>query len=83
MTELCYDDPAMFDITNPNTVHTGATWYYDVSPVIYPAGVTGDWASGFTDLTATGIAALTDNLINNTNDVQTVLYTFHSSYKTG
>ena len=81
--ELCYDDPATFDITNPNTVHTGATWYYDVSPVIYPAGVTGDWAAGLTDLTATGIAALTDNLINNTNDVQTVIYTFTPHIRPG
>ncbi len=82
-TELCYDDPAIFDITNPNTVHTGATWYYDVSPVIYPAGVTGDWAAGFTDLTVTGIAALTDNLLNSTSDVQTVIYTFTPHIRPG
>ena len=44
--------------------------------VIYPAGVTGDWAAGLTDQTATGIAALTDNILNNTNDVQTVTYIF-------
>ena len=81
--ELCYDNPATFGITNPNTVHTGAIWYYDVSPVIYPAGVTGDWAAGFTDLTATGISALTDNLVNNTNDVQTVFYTFTPHIRPG
>ena len=81
--ELCYDNPATFDVTNPNTVNTGSTWYYDVSPVIYPAGVTGDWAAGLTDLTATGIAALTDNLINNTNDVQTVIYTFTPHIRPG
>ena len=36
--ELCYNDPAKFDISKLNTVNTGSTWYYDVSPVIYPAG---------------------------------------------
>ena len=44
--------------------------------VVYPAGVTGDWAGGLTDQTATGMAALTDNILNSTNDVQTVTYTF-------
>ena len=34
--ELCYDNPASFDVTNPNTVNSGAIWYYDISPVIYP-----------------------------------------------
>ena len=52
--ELCYNDPVKFDITNPNTVNTGAVWYYDLSPVIYPAGVTGNLAAGLGDQTATG-----------------------------
>ena len=50
--ELCYDGPARFDITNPNTVNTGATWYYDLSPVVYPAGVAaGTLSGGLTDQT--------------------------------
>ncbi len=81
--ELCYNDPAKFNITNVNTVNAGATWYYDVTPVTYPAGVTGLWASGLTDQTATGIAALTDNLVNNNNDVQTVSYTFTPHIRPG
>ena len=51
--------------------------------VVYPAGVTGDWSAGFTDLTVTGIAALTDNLLNSTSDVQTVIYTFTPHIRPG
>ena len=72
---LCYDGDAAFDITNLNTVNTIGTWRYDVS-VVYPGGVTGDWTGGLTNQTAAGIAALTDDLTNTTNDVQTVIYTF-------
>ncbi len=72
---LCYDGDASFDITNPNTVNTIGEWRYDVT-VNYPGGVTGDWAGGLSDVTATGLSALTDNLTNTTDDVQTVTYTF-------
>ncbi len=72
---LCYNGDASFDITNPNTVNTIGEWRYDVT-VNYPGGVTGDWASGLTDISATGVSALTDNLTNTTDDVQTVTYTF-------
>ncbi len=71
---LCYDDAAVFDITNPHVLGTGS-WRYDVS-VVYPAGVTGDWAAGLFDETLTGLGAQTDNLTNTTDDVQTVVYTF-------
>jgi hypothetical protein len=72
---LCFDGDAVFDVTNPNTVNTTGTWLYDVT-VSYPAGVTGNWSTGLTDQTAAGIAALTDNLANSTDNVQTVTYTF-------
>ncbi len=72
---LCYDGDASFDITNPNTVNTIGEWRYDVT-VNYPGGVTGDWTGGLSDVTATGLSALTDNLTNTTDDVQTVTYTF-------
>ncbi len=74
-TELCYDGPAKFDITKLNIVNTGTTWYYDIETT-YPLGVTGSWPTGLTDQTATGIGALTDNIVNTTNDVQTVGYRF-------
>jgi gliding motility-associated-like protein len=38
---------------------------------------------GQTDQTATGVAALTENLVNNTNDVQTVSYTFTPHIRPG
>ena len=72
---LCYDGDAAFDITNPNTVNTIGEWRYDVT-VNYPGGVTGDWTGGLSDVTATGLSALTDNLTNTTDDIQTVTYTF-------
>jgi len=72
---LCYEGDAAFNVTNLNTVNAIGTWRYDVS-VVYPGGVTGDWTAGLTNQTATGIAALTDDLTNTTNDVQTVTYTF-------
>ncbi len=74
-TELCYDGPAKFDITKLNIVNTGTTWYYDIETT-YPLGVTGSWPTGLTDQTATGIGALTDNLVNTTNDFKTVTYKF-------
>ena len=80
--ELCYDGPAKFDITNLNTVNTGATWYYDITTT-YPVGVTGSWLTGLIDQTATGVAALTDNVVNNTTDVQTVVYTFTPNIRPG
>ncbi len=70
---LCYDGDAAFNISTVNTtLHTGSQWRYDVS-VVYPAGVTGSWASGLTDQT---LNTLTDNLTNTTDNVQTVVYTF-------
>ena len=72
---LCYDDAAVFDITKLNTVNAIGEWRYDVS-VVYPADVTGDWASGLTNQVLTGAGALTDNLLNSGTDVQTVVYTF-------
>ena len=72
---LCYDDAAVFDISTVNTVNAAGEWRYDVS-VVYPAGVTGDWAAGLFNETLTGIGIQTDNLTNNTNTVQTVTYTF-------
>ena len=81
---ICYDGDAIIDISTANTsVSSGGQWRYDVSPVTYPVGVTGDWASGLPDQTATGIAALTDNLVNNTSDVQTVTYTFTPHIRPG
>ena len=67
----------------PNTVNTGATWYYDLAPVVYPVGVAGTLSGGMTDQTATGVAALTDNVVNNTNNVQTVVYTFTPHIRPG
>ena len=70
---ICYDGDAIFNISTVNlTVSPGGEWKYDVS-AIYPAGVTGDWSAGLTNQTA---ASLTDNLTNNNNTVQTVIYTF-------
>ena len=81
---ICYDGDAIIDVSTANTsVSSGGQWRYDVSPVTYPVGVTGDWASGLPDQTATGIAALTDNLVNNTSDVQTVTYTFTPHIRPG
>ena len=76
--EQCFDGDASFNISTVNiTVSSGGQWRYDVSPVIYPAGVTGSWGAGLTDQTS---STLTDNLTNNTDIVQTVSYTFTPSY---
>jgi hypothetical protein len=69
---LCYDGTAEFNITNLNTVNAGGQWLYDVT-VNYPAGVTGDWTAG---LLNQSVLNLSDNLLNSTNDVQIVTYTF-------
>ena len=77
---LCYDGDAVFNISTVNsTLHAGSQWRYDVS-AIYPAGVTGSWTAGLTNQT---LNALTDNLTNNTNNVQTVSYTFTPHIKPG
>ena len=60
---LCYDGDADFNITNLTSVSPGGQWRYDVC--VYPAGVTGDWAGGYRP-DVTGMAALTDNLLNST-----------------
>ena len=77
---LCYDGDATFNVSTVNTsLYTGSHWRYDVS-VVYPAGVTGSWAAGLTDQTAT---SLTDNLTNTTDIVQTVTYTFTPHIRPG
>ena len=60
-------------------LNTGSQWRYDVS-VVYPAGVTGDWAAGLTDQT---VSTLTDDLTNTTDIVQTVTYTFTPHIRPG
>jgi gliding motility-associated-like protein len=77
---LCYDGDAEFDITNLNTVNTTGTWRYDVE-IVYPTDVDGTYGTAgstvtLTNQTATGVAALTDDLTNSGTDVQTVRYTF-------
>ena len=77
---LCYDGDAVFDISTVNSpLHAGSQWRYDVS-VVYPPGVTGSWAGGLFDQTAN---TLTDNLTNNSDVVQTVVYTFTPHIKPG
>ena len=49
---LCYTGGSVdFTINTTNTLTPCSLWRYDVS-VVYPAGVTGDWAAGLTDQTA-------------------------------
>ena len=80
LTPLCYDGDAMFNISTVNTVlYAGSLWRYDLS-VVYPAGVTGSWAAGLTNQTAT---SQTDNLTNTTDVVQTVIYTFTPHIRPG
>ena len=77
---LCHDGDAVFSISTVNaTLHAGSLWRYDVS-VVYPAGVTGSWASGLTDQT---LPSLTDDLTNTTDIVQTVTYTFTPHIRPG
>ena len=77
---LCYDGSAIFDISTVNSsLYAGSLWRYDVS-VVYPAGVSGSWAAGLTDQIS---ATLTDNLMNNTDLVQTVVYTFTPHIRPG
>ncbi len=85
---LCYDGDALFDISTVNTsVSSGGEWRYDVE-IVYPADVDGTFGTAgntvtLTDLTATGVAALTDDLINNGNIVRTVTYTFTPHIRPG
>ena len=77
---LCFDGNATFNISTVNTtLHPGSQWRYDVS-VTYPAGVTGSWAAGLKDQTAN---SLTDDLTNNSDVVQTVVYTFTPHIRPG
>ena len=77
---LCHTgDSVNFSISTTNTMTPGSQWRYDVS-VIYPAGVTGDWSAGLTNQTAN---SLTDNPVNSTNVVQTVIYRFLAHIKPG
>ena len=63
----------LFNISTVNSMlGPGSQWRYDVS-VVYPAGVTGSWSAGLTSQTA---STLIDDLTNNTDIVQTVIYTF-------
>ena len=79
-TAVCYNDNAVFNISTVNVpVYTGSLWRYDVN-VVYPAGVTGSWASGLNNQTD---PTLTDNLNNSTDVVQTIVYTFTPHIKPG
>ncbi|MEJ5266172.1 MAG: hypothetical protein WHT29_12735, partial [Bacteroidales bacterium] len=66
---LCNNGSTTFSITNPNTVR--GVWRYDIE-VTYPAGVSGTLG----DKTNQTVLTQTDNLTNNTNDVQAVTYRF-------
>ncbi len=77
---LCHSgESADFSISTSNTMTAGSLWQYDVS-VVYPPGVTGSLSSGLTNQTSN---SLSDNLINTTNIVQTVTYTFTPHIKPG
>ena len=70
---LCFNESALFNISTTNTsISTGGLWHYDVT-VTYPPLVTGDLAGGLTGQTS---ASLTDNLVNGSDIMQTVVYTF-------
>ena len=71
---LCYDGDAVFRYNEAEYLNATGEWRYDVT--VLPGRSNRRWAGGLTDVTATGVSAITDNLTNTTDDVQTVTYTF-------